>query len=89
MLKAEWRRTKPIRFQLHTVGNQPSRILRFTVYDQSCVVFKRPGVKKFLLEMTKHYDLMLWTAGIQSHADPIVDWLDPEKVIFSKRMHCT
>lgn len=39
--------------------------------------------------MTKHYDLLLWTAGIQSYADPIVDLLDPEKVIFSKLMYCT
>ena len=39
--------------------------------------------------MTKHYDLLLWTAGIQSYADPIVDLLDPEQVIFSKLMYCT
>jgi len=74
---------------LHTTGYQPSQILRFRVNGQSCVVFKRPGVEKFLLEMSKHYDLVLWTAGTQLYADPIVDWLDPEKVIFSKRMYRT
>ena len=74
---------------LHTTGYQPSQIIRFRVNGQSCVVFKRPGVEKVILEMSKHYDLVLWTAGTQSYADPIVDWLDPEKVIFSKQVYHT
>ena len=78
--------------RLHMPGFDSSQILHFTVPVRGqvhCVVFKRPGVDAFLQEMAKHYELVLWTAGQQVYAETIVNWLDPENAIFSKRMYRT
>lgn len=32
---------------------------------------------------------MVWTAGVQEYADPILDKIDPEKTLFKKRMYRT
>jgi len=40
----------------------------------------------------KWYNLVIFTASVQEYADPVIDWLDPEKKIFSARyyrQHCT
>jgi len=35
------------------------------------------------------YELVVWTAGVQDYADPILDQIDPEKTLFKKRMYRT
>lgn len=32
---------------------------------------------------------MVWTAGVQDYADPILDQIDPDKQFFKKRMYRT
>jgi len=44
-------------------------------------VAKRPGVDEFLLEMAKHYEIVIYTASLNKYADPLLDLLDPHKVI--------
>lgn len=44
-------------------------------------VAKRPGVDEFLLEMSKHYEIVIYTASLNKYADPLLDLLDPHKVI--------
>jgi len=44
-------------------------------------VAKRPGVDEFLVEMAKHYEIVIYTASLNKYADPLLDLLDPEKVI--------
>lgn len=53
-------------------------------------VLKRPGVEKFLVEMAKHYEIVVYTASLSKYADPLLDMLDPEKVIRHRlfREHC-
>ena len=69
--------------------------IRFFVLPQwvgACVVFKHPRVEAFLREMAKRYELVIWIVGLQPYAEPIVNWLDPEKVVFSKgryQIECT
>ena len=68
-----------------------NRVLRFTAMEFPCIIFKLPGVEAFLKEMANHYELVLWTAAIQPYA-VIVNWLDPEKVVFTKgryQIECT
>ena len=48
-----------------------------------------PSVEASLQAMAKHYQLVLWTAGHHVYAKTIVNWLDPENGIFSKRMYRT
>jgi len=44
-------------------------------------VAKRPGVDEFLLEMSKHYEIVIYTASLNKYADPLLDLLDVHKVI--------
>lgn len=44
-------------------------------------VLKRPGVDEFLIEMSKHYEIILYTASLNKYADPLLDLLDPHKTI--------
>jgi carboxy-terminal domain RNA polymerase II polypeptide A small phosphatase len=45
---------------------------------------KRPGVDDFLREMSKYYEIIVYTASIQSYADPILNQLDKNRVIRSR-----
>jgi len=44
-------------------------------------VAKRPGVDEFLVEMAKHYEIVIYTASLNKYADPLLDLLDQHKVI--------
>ncbi|GKY98494.1 hypothetical protein MPSEU_000806500 [Mayamaea pseudoterrestris] len=44
-------------------------------------VAKRPGVDEFLVEMAKHYEIIIYTASLNKYADPLLDLLDPHKTI--------
>lgn len=44
-------------------------------------VMKRPGVDEFLVEMAKHYEIVVYTASLNKYADPLLDLLDPHKTI--------
>ncbi len=44
-------------------------------------VAKRPGVDEFLIEMAKHYEIVIYTASLNKSADPLLDLLDPNRVI--------
>ncbi|KAI8872485.1 NIF-domain-containing protein [Ramicandelaber brevisporus] len=47
-----------------------------TVYVQ-----KRPGVDQFLLDVAQHFEVVIFTASIPKYADPVLDILDPHRVI--------
>lgn len=44
-------------------------------------VLKRPGVDEFLVEMSKYYEIVVYTASLDKYADPLLDLLDPAKTI--------
>lgn len=44
-------------------------------------VAKRPGVDEFMVEMAKHYEIVIYTASLNKYADPLLDLLDPHKTI--------
>lgn len=44
-------------------------------------VSKRPGVDEFLIEMAKHYEIVIYTASLNKYADPLLDLLDPKRTI--------
>lgn len=52
----------------------------------------RPGVKEFLSEMSKFYNIIIFTASIIEYAQKIVEIIDPEKICGDKiywRRDCT
>ena len=55
-------------------------------------VFIRPGMREFLEEAAKYFELIIYTAAKQQYADAIIDGLEVETKYFSKRLyrqHCT
>lgn len=54
-------------------------------------VLKRPGADEFLEEMSKYYELVIFTASLDKYANPLLDLLDPKGLITGRlfREHCT
>lgn len=48
-------------------------------------VIKRPGVDEFIERLAPYYELVVYTASLSKYADPLLDLLDPKKLI-SKRL---
>eukprot|EP01084_Bolivina_argentea_P042077 77638_1 len=44
-------------------------------------VLKRPYVDEFLLRVSKHYELVIFTASLSKYADPLLDKLDIHNVL--------
>jgi carboxy-terminal domain RNA polymerase II polypeptide A small phosphatase len=53
-------------------------------------VIKRPGVDEFLERAAKLFEIVIYTASLSKYADPLLDKLDPKRVISSRlfREHC-
>ena len=47
----------------------------------------RPGLFNFLKDVGKKYELVIFTAGTQEYADPIIDIIEKDKKIFYKRLY--
>ncbi|ETO27314.1 carboxy-terminal domain RNA polymerase II polypeptide A small phosphatase 2, partial [Reticulomyxa filosa] len=54
-------------------------------------VLKRPFVDEFLLECSKSYELVIFTASLSKYADPLLDQLDTHRVLSHRlfRESCT
>lgn len=59
-------------------------------------VHKRPYCDHFLNEVSKHFELQIFTASVREYADPIIDWLEESildrsnssgKKVFTKRYY--
>jgi hypothetical protein len=62
------------------------------VEGSSLVIALRPHVKKFLSSLATHYELVVWTAGIESYGRAVVQMLDPSGSFISHILymqHCT
>ena len=46
----------------------------------------RPYARKCLKELSKYYELIIFTASHSNYANPIIDLLDPDHTLFSKRL---
>ncbi|KAE9604743.1 hypothetical protein Lal_00010990 [Lupinus albus] len=49
-------------------------------------VFERPGLKEFLRQVSEFADMVLFTAGLEGYASPLVDRIDTENRI-SRRLY--
>ncbi len=50
-------------------------------------VFFRPHLKNFLTDVSKFFDLAIFTAGTKLYADTIIDYIDPENKFFLFRLY--
>lgn len=47
--------------------------------------FKRPGVEDLIRNMAQYYELVVYTSQLPTYADPILDRLDPQRMIQYRR----
>lgn len=52
---------------------------------QHLTVFLRPGIMEFLKKLTVFAEVMLYSAAVASYGNAVLDILDPNRRIFSKR----
>ncbi|CAD8203485.1 unnamed protein product [Paramecium octaurelia] len=54
-------------------------------------VLVRPGAKQFIDELSNFYDIILWTASLKEYAQPVMDFVDPNKKAIDRlfRESCT
>ena len=50
-------------------------------------VFFRPHLKHFLSEVSKYFDLAIFTAATKGYADTIIDYIDPNNKFFKFRLY--
>ena len=74
-------------------SKKPDIVLPVDIEGRICHVYilVRPGCVKFLNEMAKHYEVVIYTASLSKYADPLMDILDQNRVAPQRlfREHCT
>ena len=50
-------------------------------------IFLRPGVKQFLEEVSKYFEVGIFTASVPEYADAVINYLDPENKFIKFRLY--
>lgn len=53
----------------------------YTVMDNKFFVYKRPYLDNFLLSLSQHCELVIYTAGLKEYAEKIIDHIDKNHLI--------
>ena len=74
--------------------NRPSDLkLRIEIENEihDIYVLVRPGVKQFLENMGKIFEIVIFTASVSKYADPLIDIIDEDNICSIRlfREHCT
>nr|CAG8523330.1 5204_t:CDS:2 [Entrophospora candida] len=64
-----------------------THMIEVMVDNHACLyyVYKRPYVDYFLKKVSEWYKVVIFTASMPEYADPVIDWLDPNKDLISDR----
>ena len=62
-------------------------ICRKTNSKGHIMIMPRPGLKQFLKEISKIYEIIVFTSATQTYADPILNSLDIKNQYFDKRLY--
>ncbi|CAG8528739.1 296_t:CDS:2 [Acaulospora colombiana] len=64
-----------------------AHMIEVMVDNHACLyyVYKRPHVDHFLKKVSEWYKVVIFTASMPEYADPVIDWLDPNKNLISRR----
>lgn len=55
--------------------------------EHSVGIFIRNGVNEFLNEVSKHFDVGIFTASVKEYADAVISFLDPENRLIKYRLY--
>ena len=50
-------------------------------------IFVRKGAKQFLAEVSKYFEVGIFTASVKEYADAVIDYLDPKKKMIKFRLY--
>ena len=50
-------------------------------------IFLRRGAKQFLAEVSKYFEVGIFTASVKEYADAVIDYLDPDKNMIKFRLY--
>ena len=50
-------------------------------------IFVRRGAKQFLAEVSKYFEVGIFTASVKEYADAVIDYLDPHKNMIKFRLY--
>ena len=71
----------------------PDYVIPVNIDGNVCNIFvqKRPGVDKFLKEMSHYYEVVIFTASLSKYADPLMNQMDTNGICTMRlfREHCT
>ncbi|CAG8721018.1 2526_t:CDS:2, partial [Acaulospora morrowiae] len=75
---------------IHSTSNGSranAHMIEVMVDNHACLyhVYKRPHVDHFLKKVSEWYKVVIFTASMPEYADPVIDWLDPNKNLISNR----
>ncbi|KAG9294048.1 hypothetical protein G9A89_000670 [Geosiphon pyriformis] len=64
-----------------------AQMIEVMVDKHACLyyVYKRPHVDYFLKKVSEWYKVVIFTASMPEYADPVIDWLDPNKNLITSR----
>ncbi|KAJ3107099.1 Nuclear envelope morphology protein 1 [Physocladia obscura] len=70
-----------------TSSRHHDHIIEVLVDKHVCLyyVYKRPGVDAFLKKVSQWYKVVVFTASMPEYADPVIDWLDKDRTLISRR----
>ena len=74
------------------VGKLPDKFrsdFKFPYQDTEIHVAIRPYLMDCLDRLSKLYEIIVFTAGVQDYADNILNYIDPEKQYIKKRLYRT
>ncbi|XVF25589.1 hypothetical protein REPUB_Repub13aG0225000 [Reevesia pubescens] len=78
---------------VHSSPDPPPKMYDFVVKPNiegrvmNFYVLKRPGVDFFLEEISKRYEVVVFTAGLKQYASQVLDKLDPKGLLISYRLY--
>ena len=52
--------------------------------NESAFIQIRPGTEDFLIDLSKYYEIVIFTAALQKYADIVINSIDPNRVISSR-----
>ena len=76
---------------LNDIDHLYDKIIKFTSLDEqeevSVGIFVRNGVQKFLEEISKIFDIGIFTASSKDYADAVINYLDPNNEFIKFRLY--
>ena len=74
---------KPInpKYKYTLVLDLDETLVHYISDNESAYIQIRPGAEEFIKELSEYYEIIIFTAALQTYADLVIDGIDPDGVI--------